>query len=152
MLIALWSDSHHVAIVIRLDVYPDLILTVPQCPLPLLSSTMQQTPHTLNALLKWPYIPYSVPMPLKFEGWSTNFNSVLMSVHWKIVPLWIIEILKIVKLSLSQETWWTYFCHHRPRTSLSKMDNWYHCENLFPTGSLVTGSRLEVIYHLNDDT
>lgn len=51
MLIALWSDCHHLAIVSRLDVYPDLILTVPQCPLPLLSSTMPQTPHTLNALL-----------------------------------------------------------------------------------------------------
>lgn len=51
MLIAFWSDSHHLAIVSRLDVYPDLILTVPQCSLLLLSSTMQQTPHTLNALL-----------------------------------------------------------------------------------------------------
>lgn len=51
MLIALWSDRHHLAIGGRLDVYPYLTFTVPQFRLPLLSSAMQQTPHTWNALL-----------------------------------------------------------------------------------------------------
>lgn len=60
-------------------------------------------PSHIKCPAKWPYSPYFVPCLLGLKDEPQIFNSVLISIHWNIGPLRIIEILKIVNFLCSRK-------------------------------------------------